>query len=76
MPVVSAGLSEKMLKITSLIAAAALAAAHTRDTFDAAEFIHQGRAPADAQMIFSAALPPRNGDKLDAILQDIADPKR
>jgi tripeptidyl-peptidase-1 len=64
-----------MMKVTSLLATVALVAAHTRDTFDAKEFTYKGRAPADAMMIFSAALPPRNGDTLDAILNDISNPK-
>jgi hypothetical protein len=65
-----------MLKLTALIAGAALAAAHTRNTFNAEEFILVGRAAGDAPMVFSAALPARNADKLDAILMDISDPKR
>ena len=65
-----------MLKLTALIAAAALAAAHTRDTYDAAEFVHKGRADSEAAMVFSAALPSRNMDKLDLILADISDPNR
>jgi len=64
-----------MMKLTSLLATAALVAAHTRDTFDAKEFTYKGRAPADAMLLFSAALPPRNGDVLDSILQDISNPK-
>lgn len=66
--------SSKMLRMTSLIAATALAAAHTRDTYNAEEFVLAGRAPADARMVFSAALPSRNSDKLDQILGEIADP--
>lgn len=65
-----------MMRLTSLLAAVALAAAHTRDTYDPEEFVYRGRAPATAEMTFSAALPQRNIEKLEAIVMDISDPRR
>lgn len=64
-----------MMRMTAAAAVVAMAAAHTRDTYHADEFVYRGRAPAKAKMTFSAALPGRNVEKLDAILADIADPK-
>jgi len=64
-----------MLRLSAVAATVGLAAAHTRSTFDAKEFRSLGRAPKTSRMVFTAALPHQNMDKLDALLADISDPK-
>lgn len=62
------------MRAVAVASAVGLAAAHTRSTFDAKEFVTQGPAARTAQMTFTVGLPSSNWERVQSMLAERSTP--